>query len=86
MVDICQLLLLGDGARLAQQGREDEGLLDSRRALVHVHLLAVARHALEADALRLAVDQDGPADLAEIFALGEDVEEAAGWLASLGRV
>jgi hypothetical protein len=40
-----------------------------------IHLLAVTRHSLKADALRLAIDQDGPANLAKVFSLGKNIEQ-----------
>ena len=76
VIYVRQFLFPRNMSRLAQERRENQCLPDRGCSLVHVHLLAVSRRALETNSLRPAVNQNRSIDLAAILALRQHIKKS----------
>lgn len=76
VVDIGNLLLVGDLSRLSQNSRENKSFLDRCGSLVDIHLFAVSGHSLEGDSLRLSVDKNRATNFTSVLPLGKNIEKS----------
>lgn len=75
MINIGNLLLVGNTGRLAKHRRENKCFPDGGGLFMHIQLLTVTRGALEADTLRFTIDQDRPVNLACVLSLCQNIQQ-----------
>jgi len=75
LVDVGQLLLVGNVARLTEESGELESFTDSRLGKVDIHLLTVTGSTLEGHGERVAVQEHFTTDNTFVLAGSQDVHE-----------